>query len=150
MYGDSNGGTVKEKSYDLNDPNIKGYCLIDYGEEENLPETESSFAQIKQVALVIWKDILNRLYGKNLSLTGTRFGEECQEAAGSVLIRYGDEGTLVVLAEGFLAEQRFYHGVIDGMFGDGMLKAVRRFQDCNGLEVDGVIGRDTWGALFGN
>lgn len=32
LYGDSNGGTVKNKDYAAGDPSIQGYCLIDYGE----------------------------------------------------------------------------------------------------------------------
>ena len=183
LYGDRNGGTVKEKSYALNDPNIKGYCLIDYDGETEVPgaETAIPFGQIRvfqnwlntwygnllkrecgavleadgrfgprtrQAALVVWKDILNRLYGKKIPLFGERFDEKCKEAAGTALVRYGSKGTLVVLAEGFLAEQGIYLGNIDGIFGTGMEEAVRRFQTDYLLETDGVIGRNTWTGLF--
>lgn len=183
LYGDRNGGTVKEKSYALNDPNIKGYCLIDYDGETEVPgaETAIPFGQIRvfqnwlntwygnllkrecgavleadgrfgprtrQAALVVWKDILNRLYGKKIPLSGERFDEKCKEAAGTALVRYGSKGTFVVLAEGFLAEQGIYLGNIDGIFGTGMEEAVRRFQTDYLLETDGVIGRNTWTGLF--
>lgn len=183
LYGDRNGGTVKEKSYALNDPNIKGYCLIDYDGETEVPgaETAIPFGQIRvfqnwlntwygnllkrecgavleadgrfgprtrQAALVVWKDILNRLYGKKIPLFGERFDEKCKEAAGTALVRYGSKGTFVVLAEGFLAEQGIYLGNIDGIFGTGMEEAVRRFQTDYLLETDGVIGRNTWTGLF--
>lgn len=183
LYGDRNGGTVKEKSYALNDPNIKGYCLIDYDGETEVPgaETGISFGQIRvfqnwlntwygnllkqecgavleadgrfgprtrQAALVVWKDILNRLYGKKIPLFGERFDEKCKEAAGTALVRYGSKGTLVVLAEGFLAERGIYLENIDGIFGTGMEEAVRRFQTDHLLETDGVIGRNTWTGLF--
>ena len=183
LYGDRNGGTVKEKSYALNDPNIKGYCLIDYDGETEVPgaETAIPFGQIRvfqnwlntwygnllkrecgavleadgrfgprtrQAALVVWKDILNRLYGKKIPLFGERFDEKCKEAAGTALVRYGSKGTLVVLAEGFLAEKGIYLGNIDGIFGTGMEEAVRRFQTDYLLETDGVIGRNTWTGLF--
>lgn len=183
LYGDRNGGTVKEKSYALNDPNIKGYCLIDYDGETEVPgaETAIPFGQIRvfqnwlntwygnllkrecgavleadgrfdprtrQAALVVWKDILNRLYGKKIPLSGERFDEKCKEAAGTALVRYGSKGTLVVLAEGFLAEKGIYLGNIDGIFGTGMEEAVRRFQTDHLLETDGVIGRNTWTGLF--
>lgn len=183
LYGDRNGGTVKEKSYALNDPNIKGYCLIDYDGETEVPgaETAIPFGQIRvfqnwlntwygnllkrecgavleadgrfgpgtrQAALVVWKDILNRLYGKKIPLSGERFDEKCKEAAGTALVRYGSKGTLVVLAEGFLAEKGIYLGNIDGIFGTGMEEAVRRFQTDYLLETDGVIGRNTWTGLF--
>ena len=183
LYGDRNGGTVKEKSYALNDPNIKGYCLIDYDGETEVPgaETGIPFGQIRvfqnwlntwygnllkrecgavleadgrfgprtrQAALVVWKDILNRLYGKKIPLSGERFDEKCKEAAGTALVRYGSKGTLVVLAEGFLAEKGIYLGNIDGIFGTGMEEAVRKFQTDHLLETDGVIGRNTWTGLF--
>ena len=183
LYGDRNGGTVKEKSYALNDPNIKGYCLIDYDGETEVPgaETAIPFGQIRvfqnwlntwygnllkrecgavleadgrfgsgtrQAALVVWKDILNRLYGKKIPLFGERFDEKCKEAAGTALVRYGSKGTLVVLAEGFLAERGIYLENIDGIFGTGMEEAVRRFQTDHLLETDGVIGRNTWTGLF--
>lgn len=36
LYGDSNGGTVKNKDYAIGDKNILGYCLIDYQDAGNL------------------------------------------------------------------------------------------------------------------
>lgn len=38
---------------------------------------------------------------------------------------------------------------IDGYFGPGTERAVRQFQTDRGLEVDGLVGPDTWAALFG-
>ena len=36
---------------------------------------------------------------------------------------------------------------VDGKFGDGTEKAVKKFQKDQGLEVDGKVGNNTWGAL---
>jgi N-acetylmuramoyl-L-alanine amidase len=36
----------------------------------------------------------------------------------------------------------------DGRFGTGTLAAVQAFQRKTGLEPDGVVGRQTWTALF--
>ena len=36
----------------------------------------------------------------------------------------------------------------DGIYGDLTNEAVREFQKANNLEVDGIVGRQTWNALF--
>ena len=191
LYGDSNGGTVREKNYLLTDPNILGYCIINYGAEEGsvevdteggfLPETVQAKSQTesyqrwlntwyssllttymgepleedgsfgpktRQASLLVWKDILNRLYGRCLSLEVNTFDASCREAAGTALISYGSSGTLTAIAEGILGAGGFYTGNIDAEFGPGMEQAVRKFQKAEALSADGIIGRDTWTKLF--
>lgn len=41
----------------------------------------------------------------------------------------------------------FYQGLVDGKLGPQTREAVREFQRINGLKVDGVVGRQTWGKL---
>jgi hypothetical protein len=41
-------------------------------------------------------------------------------------------------------------GTTDGVFGKMTEAAIRRFQERNGLEVDGYVGPKTWKALFGS
>ncbi len=41
-----------------------------------------------------------------------------------------------------------YDGPVDGDFGGGTLAAVKAFQRSKGLQVDGVVGPDTWAALL--
>ncbi len=43
----------------------------------------------------------------------------------------------------------FNPGPLDGIRGRMTLAAVKRFQDSRGLVVDGIVGPNTWGALFG-
>ncbi|MBD1374017.1 peptidoglycan-binding protein, partial [Hazenella sp. IB182357] len=37
---------------------------------------------------------------------------------------------------------------VDGVFGAKTEQKVRAFQKANGLAVDGIVGRNTWGKLF--
>lgn len=46
------------------------------------------------------------------------------------------------------AVQTALHCYPDGIFGDLTTEAVREFQKANNLEVDGIVGRQTWNALF--
>ena len=41
----------------------------------------------------------------------------------------------------------FYNGKIDGVKGKQTRKAIREFQESNGLKADGVVGPKTWDAL---
>lgn len=67
--------------------------------------------------------------------------------------RQGDRGEYVRLAQYFLRViSNYYSAVrpiaIDGIFGSGTRNAVMDFQRRFGLSVDGVIGPDTWNALY--
>lgn len=48
-----------------------------------------------------------------------------------------------------LLQRRLGTPVVDGIFGDGTLAAVRAFQQKNGLSSDGVVGDKTWAKLLG-
>jgi peptidoglycan hydrolase-like protein with peptidoglycan-binding domain len=42
----------------------------------------------------------------------------------------------------------YWPGDADGIYGPATEDAVKRFQTTNGLEVDGIVGRQTWERLF--
>lgn len=48
-----------------------------------------------------------------------------------------------------LLELGYLHASTHNMFGNDTYRAVKRFQSASGLEVDGIVGKFTWGALFG-
>jgi peptidoglycan hydrolase-like protein with peptidoglycan-binding domain len=62
-------------------------------------------------------------------------------------LRLGSEGTQVEELQAALADEGYYAGEIDGVFGDETLDAVISFQDESGLEPDGIVGTETLDAL---
>ena len=63
------------------------------------------------------------------------------------LLRQGLRGSYVRFLQQLL-ESKFYPvGSIDGIFGSRTASAVRSFQSANGLDVDGIVGPNTWNAL---
>jgi len=63
-------------------------------------------------------------------------------------LRKGDEGPDVVTLQQALAELGYLSGAADGNFGTGTQTAVKKFQEDNGLDADGIAGRMTQEALF--
>lgn len=68
-------------------------------------------------------------------------------------IRRGDSGKYVEQIQFWLEQlaefdSRLVSVTIDGIFGAGTESSVRVFQQVNGLLVDGVVGRQTWDALY--
>lgn len=59
-------------------------------------------------------------------------------------IKYGSTGKAVE------AIQRQLRIIVDGKFAGQTDRAVREFQEANGLIVDGIVGVNTWGRLFTN
>ena len=57
--------------------------------------------------------------------------------------------TRVTLIQNRLNSLGFAVGRADGIFGPRTHAGVQAFQKANGLVVDGIVGRNTWGALFG-
>lgn len=63
------------------------------------------------------------------------------------VLRHGARGSAVTRLQRALKAKGFDPGPVDGVFGNGTLSAVRRFQSARGLAVDGVVGARTWAAL---
>lgn len=69
------------------------------------------------------------------------------EAPLALTRRNGDRGEGVRAAQTALTA-RGASVTVDGIFGSGTQAAVERFQDAQGLTVDGVVGLDTWSRLL--
>lgn len=63
------------------------------------------------------------------------------------LSKYGSSGAEVKSIQKKLKQWGYYNGNIDGIYGSKTLSAVKKFQQKNGLKVDGVVGTQTLNAL---
>ncbi len=62
--------------------------------------------------------------------------------------RVGSMGPEVQRIQTVLQQQGFYAGALDGVFGGATEAAVRAFQKRAGLDIDGIVGAQTWAQLF--
>jgi len=62
-------------------------------------------------------------------------------------IQQGSRGDEVLAVQKKLQAKGFDPGPVDGIFGSKTTAAVRRFQEKHGLQVDGIVGPETGGAL---
>ena len=69
----------------------------------------------------------------------------------SGLLKLGSRGRGVVILQELLIDKGYNIGVYgaDGEFGKATENAVKAFQKANGLNVDGIVGPNTWEALQG-
>ena len=65
------------------------------------------------------------------------------------VLRQGDRGDAVRVAQQRLDAAGFGPGPIAGIFGPRTHSAVIDFQSSEDLKVDGIVGRQTWAALLG-
>ncbi|HOK46631.1 MAG TPA: peptidoglycan-binding domain-containing protein [Bryobacteraceae bacterium] len=63
-------------------------------------------------------------------------------------IRRGSSGAKVEEIQRRLRELGLYRGPVDGLYGGGTEAAVKTFQQARALAVDGIVGFETWAALF--
>ena len=76
--------------------------------------------------------------------------EEVTDAVSYPTIKLGSKGSDVKKAQQLLIAKGYSCGVAgaDGDFGAATYNAVKKFQADNGLEVDGIVGANTWAALL--
>lgn len=99
-------------------------------------------------ALAVWKDLMNRKYGTNLTPTNKNFYSSCKKVAGKAEVHSGTVGTFTFLVQFILAAKGYYTGAMDASCGDKLVAAITAFQKAKGLEADGWCGAETWYALF--
>lgn len=92
---------------------------------------------------------LNRQCGAGLKADGY-FGDSTLAAC--ITVREGARGNITRLIQQRLLNRGYTslkeHGGADGCFGGGTTTAVKNLQKNKGIGVDGIVGRNTWKALY--
>jgi peptidoglycan hydrolase-like protein with peptidoglycan-binding domain len=65
-----------------------------------------------------------------------------------IVLRKGARGTNVKELQRLLTEKGYDCGAIDGIFGNKTFNAVLKFQADKALVIDGIVGKNTWAALY--
>ena len=65
------------------------------------------------------------------------------EIAEASSLANGSRGEVVEKLQKSLQNEGFYNGSIDGVYGDGTIKAVKSFQKAKGITADGIAGAKT-------
>lgn len=73
--------------------------------------------------------------------------EEAASVPAIKLVSWGTRGALVRETQERLKQFGYYRGTPDGIFGTQTYEAIRRFQEDNGLPVDGIAGQRTLSLL---
>lgn len=72
---------------------------------------------------------------------------EYNKALAPKVLYWGSQGQDVKNVQWQLVKWKYLVGEVDGIYGPETYRAVRRFQEKNGLKVDGVVGPETAAAL---
>ncbi len=101
---------------------------------------------------VTWDEIYDEFKGTSIAVYGREVFEIHGEPYPGTPLKEGDSGDDVLRIQQQLNaisnENPDVSAVTpDGVFGSATLNAVKEFQQYYGLEADGIIGRQTWGAI---
>lgn len=86
------------------------------------------------------------------ALAQSEFENDAEELEAPIprpTLRHGSRGAAVVELQRRLAALGFSPGAADGIFGSRTKAAVMEFQRSRRIAVDGIVGQQTWGQLYG-
>ncbi|WP_176944036.1 peptidoglycan-binding domain-containing protein [Carnobacterium viridans] len=107
---------------------------------DNLAGSATNKALIKALQME-----LNSQFNAGLKVDGL-WGAKTKNAC--ITVREGANGNLTRLIKAALICKGYDVKGFDGKFGDGLDKAVKKFQSAKALKVDGLVGQGTFEALF--
>lgn len=140
----SRGGAVSEVQQALADAGFNpGPIDGDFGPQTRAAVMAFQQARGLEVDGVVGPQTWGALQGAAAPAPAASGGPQPQVSLGS-------RGPAVSTLQRQLAAAGFDPGGVDGDFGPMTRGAVLRFQAAHGLEVDGVVGAQTWGALGGS
>ncbi len=87
--------------------------------------------------------------GTAIPAGGIQQEEVLQQPATLSTLRKGDENAEVMVLQQYLLSLGYLSTQPDGQFGSGTERAVKLFQEANGLTADGVAGKGTLSILYG-
>ena len=64
------------------------------------------------------------------------------------VLRIGSQGEYVSQVQAALKLLGYYQGEVNGIYNEGTVIAISRFQEAANLDVDGIVGNATWNSLF--
>ena len=140
----------------IEDPDLWEDFKEQIGKKDTAPKTQSK--PKPKVSPKTWRNYINGIivrdlqrelnhqFNKGLKVDGW-FGDKTINAL--VNVRRGARGNLTRIIQIRLMSNGYNlrHGA-DGRFGRETERAVRQFQKDKGLAVDGIVGKETWKALF--
>lgn len=124
----------------------KGYPLSDYGADGIFGnETDSVVRDFQRDNGLVADGIIGKNTWAKLNITNNNMPSSYP---GSV-IGMGARGDNVVKIQNELIRRGYdVPGGADGQYGSGCKEAVIEFQEDNGLDADGIVGKQTWDMLF--
>ena len=77
----------------------------------------------------------------------TAYFSPYNNAVKALSYKYGSRGNVIIEIQSRLQRWGYYNGSLDGIYGYETYVAIKKFQNANGLTVDGVAGDNTLSAL---
>ena len=158
------GQKVRNNLYELNHTKMKAMII-----EVCFVEASEDVALYKKLGYdLIGKIIAEAITNKNITISNIkssvnnesnsnntdnwikRLQEECKKQGFSSYptLKKGARGNITKLLQEKLVSLGYNTNGIDGIFGAGTEKGVMSFQKNNGLVVDGIVGKNTWGKII--